>query len=341
MRRRLAVLAMFAIPTSIPAGAQLPDKAPSTVVEIGEIARQILYVPFYAGIERRYFAHQGITVDLQTTWGPERTATALHTGEVQVVLQGPESVIYTEGDPAFRKVKIFAGLVRTDGMFLVSREKLSMQHFRWEILKGKTVLARRATTTPGLFLEFALRNRGIDPSRDIEYRANIPVPARPRIWRSGMGDFAVFFEPEVSRLERDGKGYPVASIGREVGPVDYTVFMATEAYIRKNPAVIQGWTNAIHKALTWIANATPTEAAEAVATYFPRVGVGLLVRSIERYKTFGMWKTDPTISRKSIADLQSMMIESRVIDPDKRVSYEEVVEPRFAERAREEADKER
>jgi NitT/TauT family transport system substrate-binding protein len=208
-----------------------------------------------------------------------------------------------------------------------------MEKFRWESIKGKTLIGRYRASTPGLFLDFALRNRGIDPSGDIKLRADIAVPVRARIWRSGVGDFATFYEPQVTRLEQEGKGFPVASIGKEVGSVDFTVFIATETYLEKHPAVVQGWVNAVQKSLSWTTRTTPKEIASLVAHYFRRADEATLTRAIERYMSIDLWKTDPTISRKSVADLQSMMIESRVIDSDRRVAYERIVEPRFAEQA--------
>ena len=110
--------------------------------------------------------------------------------------------------------------------------------------------------------------------------------------------------------------------------------MTTTKYLDRNPAVIQGWANAIQKALTWVSNADPTEAAKLVARYFPDESPEMNAHAIRRYRKYRIWKLHPTISRKSIADLQSMMIDSRVINPEKRVPYEAIVEPKFADRAR-------
>ncbi len=56
---------------------------------------------------------------------------------------------------------------------------------------------------------------------------------------AGQGEYGIFLEPEAGELVRNGKGYIVASVGHEVGQVDYTVFTATDKYIRDNPKVIQ------------------------------------------------------------------------------------------------------
>ena len=80
---------------------------------------------------------------------------------------------------------------------------------------------------------------------------NVAIPARVGSWLAGQNQYAIFIEPDASQLELDGKAHFLASIGETVGPADYTSFMATDKYIRENPEVIQGWTNAIAKAMKW------------------------------------------------------------------------------------------
>ena len=332
---RTAFLACLALFLAVPiVSAQATKSKSLTAVRYAEIAREIQYLPVYVALEKGFFRDQGIKVDLRTTWGPDRTTTALVTGSADIVMQGPDSAVYLANDPSLAKVKMFAALSRTDGMFLISRKKIPMDKFDWATLKGTTVLGRRTTTTPGLFFEFVLRNRGIDPARDINYRSDIPVPALAELWRKGTGQFGIFFETEVTEFERKGIGFPVASIGQEAGSVDFTVFMTTDRYLARNPAVLQGWANAIQMALSWVANANPNAAAKLVARYFPDESPEVNATAIRRYRKYRIWKANPVISRKSIADLQSMMIDSRVINPEKRVAYEAIVEPKFAERAR-------
>ena len=148
------------------------------------------------------------------------------------------------------------------------------------------------------------------------------------------GDYALFFEPDVSRLSRQGLAYPVASIGHDIGQVDYTVFMASDAYIKKNPAVIQGWTTAIYKAQKWVKTAEATDAAKTVAKWFPKVEIGDIASAIERYRKFNIWKTEPTTYRPAIKALQDILVEGGVLKPEKRVAYESIVTTRFSEKAK-------
>jgi NitT/TauT family transport system substrate-binding protein len=151
---------------------------------------------------------------------------------------------------------------------------------------------------------------------------------------AGQNDYAIFLEPEASMMEKNGQGHVVASVGSEVGPVDYTVFTATDAYLKRNPAVAQAWTNAIVRAQKYVASAPATDLARAIAEYFPGMSQPELVVAIDRYRGIGLWKTSPLVERRAIDSLQDMLIASGVLDRAKRVTYEQVVDTEFAGKAR-------
>ena len=212
----------------------------TTKVKYAEVVRSVFYLPKYVAIANGYFRDQGIEVDMTTAWGGDKGTAMLLTGKVDVVLQGPETAIYVENGASPEKTKMFTAITATDGLFLMSREKMSMEQFKWAMIKGKTVMGWRPGSTPGLFLEYAMKKHGISPKKDIDHVTNIAIPARVGAWMVNKASFSVFFEPDVSKLSRQGIAYPVASVGKEVGPVDYTVFMATDSYIKQNPKIVQG-----------------------------------------------------------------------------------------------------
>ena len=110
--------------------------------------------------------------------------------------------------------------------------------------------------------------------------------------------------------------------------------MATDSYIKKNPKIIQGWTNAVYKAMKWIKTADAVDAAKRVSKWFPKVKIKDNASAIERYREFGIWKSDPTTHPKAISSLQDILIEGGVLKTNKRVSYERVVTTRFSEKAK-------
>lgn len=305
-----------------------------TKVKYAEVVRSVFYLPKYVALAKGYFKEQGIEVDMTTAWGGDKGTAMLLSGKVDVVLQGPETAIYVENGASPEKTKMFSAITATDGLFLMSREKMSMDQFKWNMIKGKMVMGWRPGSTPGLFLEYAMKKHGINPKKDVNHVTNIAIPARVGAWMSNKASFSVFFEPDVSRLSREGIAYPVASIGKEIGAVDYTVFMATDSYIKKNPKIIQGWANAVHKAQKWVQTADSTDAAKTIAKWFPKVKVEDIATAVDRYRKFGIWKTDPTTSPKAIADLQDILIEGGVLKKTQRVAYERVVTTQFSEAAK-------
>lgn len=333
---RAAVIAVLAGLGLVASPAFIGDASAQklTKIKYAEVVRSVFYLPKYVALSKGYFKEQGIEVDMTTAWGGDKGTAMLLAGRVDIVLQGPETAIYVENGASPEKTKMFSAITSTDGLFLMSRKKMAMKDFKWSMIKGKTVMGWRPGSTPGLFLEFAMKKYGINPKKDLNHVTNIAIPARVGAWMSNKASYSVFFEPDVSRLAREGVAYPVASIGHEIGPVDYTVFMATDSYIKKNPKIIQGWTNAIYKAQKWIQTAPADDAAKAIAKWFPKVNHGDIATAVKRYRQFGIWKSDPTTSRKAIEGLQDILIEGGVMKKTQRVKYESIVTTRFSETAK-------
>lgn len=314
--------------------AQSGSQETPTHVRLAEIARHEIFLPLYGALNKGFFRHQGLDVAHNITLGPDRTLAALLNGEADVALGGPDLAILSAIAAQDEKVKIIAGLSRFDGSFLVARNKIATDRFRWASIKGRPLMGWRSGSLPAVFLESALRTQHIEPRSDIDYRPDIPFPLRMRTWRDGRVDFATFYLTDAARLERNGEGYAVASIGAATGPSVYAVFLASTKYVRGHPDTIQKWVNAIQAALRWTADAPLDDLVSTAAKYLSRAAPADLTSAIRRYRPLDMWQTDPTVGRDAIDKVQTMMIQSDIMAPDKRVKYETVVEPRFAENAK-------
>lgn len=301
-------------------------------VRYEEVVRSVLYLPAYVALSQGYFREAGLDVSLKTSQGTDKGMAALLSGSADIVLIGPEASIYVANSESPVKPKIFCGLTATDGFLLVAREKPTGA-FAWNQIKGKAVMAFRPGSNPDVFLEAAIRKNGIDPKKDVKLVNNIGPAARTGAWLAGQNDYGIFLEPEATMLEKSGKGTVVASIGRTVGAVDYTVFTATDAYLKKNPGVAQAWTNAIVKAQKHVASAPAADLAKQIAEFFPTIAQADLVAAVERYRGIDLWKDNPTVERQAIKSLQDMLIASGVLDSAKRVTYEQVVVTDFSAKA--------
>ncbi len=329
-RRLAAALAVLA--AGLLMLSPLPAKAGSlTQVKYEEVIRSVFYLPSYLAFSKGYFKAQGLDVSMKTSWGSDKGTAALLSGNADIVLVGPETAVYIQKGESPEKVRIFCGLTATDGSMLVSRKKID--NFAWQDLKGKTIMSWRMGSMPALFFEHLLISNGIDPKKDVDILTNLAAPARHGAFAAGKGDFATFFEPDVSKMIDNGTAHYVTSVGREVGYVDYTAFMATQSFISKNPEIIQAWTNAIQKAQTYAMTADTNQIAKEVASFFPKIDVALIAQSVDRYRSLHILKTNPLVEKKAIDKLQDLLVEGGLLKTSDRVKYEDIVETRFAQKA--------
>lgn len=141
MKKKLISLLIIAVfVTSLLAGC----KKSSDLIEINltEVAHSIFYAPMYVAIEEGYFEEEGLKVNLVNGLGADKTMTAVLSGDADIGFMGSEASIYVYNEGAKDYVVNFAQLTQRAGNFLVSRD--SNEEFKWENLKGKTVIGGRA-----------------------------------------------------------------------------------------------------------------------------------------------------------------------------------------------------
>ena len=61
-------------------------------------------------------------------------------------------------------------------------------------------------------------------------------------------------------------------------------YFAKKSYIDSNPQIVQGFTNAVYKGLTWTKEHTSKEIAEVIQKFFPDTDLEMLANAIEQYK---------------------------------------------------------
>ena len=120
--------------------------------------------------------------------------------------------------------------------------------------------------------------------------------------RRGELDVAQMFEPYVSMSSRAGAG-DVLYAANSRGPTVYTTFLASRDSIRRNRAGFEAMVRATRRTLTWVAEHSAEELADAVAPYYPHVTHDLLARSLQRYWDAGLWARTPEVSREGFARL--------------------------------------
>lgn len=296
-------------------------------VKLGEVTRSLFYAPQYVAIENGYFEEEGLDVELQTTWGGDKTMTALLSDGIDVALVGSETSIYVYAQDSRDYAINFAQLTQTDGTFLVAKN--DYPNFTWDDVKGKSFLGQRIGGMPQMVGEFVLKKHGIDPHEDLDLSQNIDFANIPGAFVSGDYEFVQLFEPTASVLEKEGQGHVIASFGEESGNVPYTVFMAKKSFIEESEETIVKFTKAIYRAQQWVAENEPEEIARVLLPFFDDIELDILATSIERYKNQGSYAVDPILKEDDWQNLKDIMEEAGELPED--VPYEELVNTTIAE----------
>lgn len=301
--------------------------SPQKEVKIGEVTRSIFYAPLYVAIEEGFFEEEGLTIELTTIPGGDKTMTALLSDGIDVALVGAETSIYVAAQNPNEPVINFAQLTQTDGTFLVSREP--METFDWEMLKGSTFLGQRVGGMPQMAGEYVLKQHGIHPQEDLTLIQNIDFANIANAFASGTGDFVQLFEPTASVFEAQGVGHIVASFGEELGAIPYTAFMTKEKTLQ-NKELITSFTTALYKAQNWVYEQDAASVAASIAPYFEETEPALIEQVVERYRAQKSYATDPIIDEQEFQNLLNVMKEAGVLQAEP--NYEDLVDRSYADK---------
>lgn len=298
-------------------------------IRLNEVTHSIFYAPQYVALNLGFFEEEGLSIELINGQGADKVMTAVLSNQADIGFSGPEAAIYVYNEGKEDHAVVFAQLTKRDGSFLVGRQP--EPDFKWTKVKGKFIIAGRKGGVPEMTLEYVLKKHGIMPGVDVELDTSTQFALMAGAFTGGMGDYVALFEPVASTLEREGRGYIVASIGRDSGEIPYTAYYAKKSYIEKNPEIIQKFTNAIYRGQVWVDTHTPEEVAEALKDSFPDSDMDLLVTVVKRYKEQDTWCTDPIMKKESLDLLQEVMKTAGELE--KEAPYDKLVDNSFAEKA--------
>lgn len=305
------------------------DENGTKLVRLNEVTRSVFYAPQYVAIAQGYFKEKGIEVEITTGQGADKVMTAVLAGQSDIGFAGPEASIYVYNEGKEDHTQVFAQLTKRDGSFLVARDKTD--EFDWNQLKGKTVIPGRKGGVPYMTFEYVLKQKGINPSTDVNLDDSISFDLMSGAFAGGNAEYVTLFEPTASMTEEQGAGYIVASVGAEAGEIPYTAYFAKKSYIAKNEELIQNFTDAIYKGQKWTQEHSAKEIAELIKDFFPSTDVKMLENSIQRYKDIDAWNKTPVLTEEAFNKLQDVIEEAGELE--KRADYEKVVNNKYAEQS--------
>ena len=292
-----------------------------THITVAEVAHSVFYAPQYVAHGLGFFEEEGLDVEIVLTSGADNVMAAVLSGDADIGFSGSEATIYVYNGGEKDYVMTFAGLTQKDGSFLVSRFKYD--NFTLDDLKGKTVIGGRKGGMPEMTFEWALREHGIDPGKDLTIDTSVAFAAMEGAFIGGNGDFVTLFEPNATSVEKNGLGYVVAYIGDLGGKVPYTAYNARKSYIEKNPETIEKFTRAVNKGLEYVYSHSAEDVAKIVSEYFPDTSLSDMETIVNRYKEGDAWKKNITIDEDEWNHIQEIMEASSELD--KYVEYDKLI----------------
>lgn len=290
------------------------------------------YTPLAAGVALGHFRDAGLDVTAvpAATFG-KPTIDALLGGDIEISLGGLMRS-FELADRTGQIVVHFAEVCSRNGFFLLAREPRPA--FRWSDLVGKTVLSFAEAPTPWQCMLTVLRRHGVDPA-GVKIERHRPGPEAVAAFLAGTGDFLEQPQPVIERLLADGRGHLVASMGEATGPVPFSSYMTTPAFLAREPDVIARFTRATYQTQRWLASHGAGDIARAIAPAFPETELSLLERAVARYQGQGTWARDPLLRRDGYDYLERILLDGAFIRRGRR--YEDLVDTAVARQVMAEA----
>lgn len=279
-------------------------------IKIAEVTHSVFYAPLYVAIEEGYFNEENIDIKLILTPGADKVSAAVLSGDVQIGFAGAESAIYVYEKNEKDYLQIFSGLTKRDGQFILGRK--DKKDFSLKDLYGKEILVGRSSGMPALNFLNALKNEEIDKNK-IKINYNIDFASLSGAFIGNTGDYVNLFEPTALKLEKEGYGYVLQSIGLLSGEMPYTTFYARKSYIENNKEIIKSFTKAINKGLKFVKNNDEMKIAKSIYKQFPDLSLNDLSTIIKRYKDADSFLDSSYIEEKLLINLENLLIDNNLL----------------------------
>ena len=293
-----------------------------TKLTVWEPFRSIFYAPQWVSIHGGHFAAEGLEVEVKTAGGGVTTTGVLLDGGAVIGLGGiMRSLDVADRGGAF--LPHFAEVNSRNGFFLLGRSP----RFAWKDLVGKTVLSFAEAPTPWQCMLTVLRREGVDPA-SVRIERTRPADKAMAAFRDGYGDFLETGQPFTEALLADGAAHLAASMGEATGPVPFSSYMTTTAFLRDGRDTLVRFTRALSRAQRWIAQASAEEISAVIAPAFPGVDAELRRRAVARYKAQSTWAPHPVLNRAGYEYLQQILLDGAFIRGRHR--YEDLVDETIA-----------
>ena len=284
-------------------------------IYINEVTHSIFYAPFYAADNLGYFEDEGLTIKLTNGGGSNVSMTSLISGDSDIILAGPETVVYAENQGYKDQPQVFGQLTQTDGSFIVTRDpNITPENFDISDLVGETIIGGRAGGLPAMTLEYIIeKNYEIGTeSNQINLRTDVAFNnISSAFYEDENVKFCTLFEPTATNFVSE---YPefkivgsVADLLDENEAIPYTCFIAKQSYLKDHKDVAEKFLRAVVKAYNFLKNCYQTNnlnpVVDALKPSFTSMSDNDLKISVKQYFTIDAWTSNPEMSQASLSKL--------------------------------------
>jgi NitT/TauT family transport system substrate-binding protein len=292
-------------------------------VKLSENFRAVFYAPFYATHALGFYTAEGVEVELLNSPAPAAAAKGLLDGSIDISWGGPMRVMKARDEDPNSPMVCFCEVAARDPFFLVGKGDPSA--FRLTDLTRLKLGIVSEVPTPWLCLQHDLRLQGVDPAR-IDCVTGRTMADNLEALRKGELDVVQMFEPYVSMATGSGAA-DILYAANARGPTVYTTYLASRDSIRRNRAAFDAMVRATRRTLTWVAEHSGAELADAVGPFYPHVARELLTSSLQRYHDAGLWARMPDVSRQGFERLADSLKSGGFVS--RLHAYEDCVDQSF------------
>ncbi len=298
-------------------------------IRLNEVTHSIFYAPLYAAYNLGYFEDEGLDVTIESATGSDASMTALLSGSADIVLVGPETVVYSQGTQD--SPVVFGQLTQKDGSFFVSRD--DVQDFSIEDLRGTTIIGGRQGGMPAMTLEYIIEQAGLTigtntAAGEVNLRTDVSFPMIGSEFVTSGCEYCTLFEPTATNLEKEGNGYVLDAVGEFSGYLPYTVFATKQSFLEDKSEQAEKFLNAVYRGYQYIATQSSLKAAEALAPSFSGMSTEELQIAVEQYLSIDAWCSSPVMTEQSFQKM--MEIINSTSDTQYSATYSELVDNTIA-----------
>jgi NitT/TauT family transport system substrate-binding protein len=331
MLRRTFLAAAAAVLAAGPALAQgAPEKAS---VNLGVGGKPLLYyLPLTVAERKGFFKEEGLDVAINDFGGGAKSLQALVGGSVDVVTGAYEHTIRMQAKG--QDIVAVAELGRYPGIVIAVHKSKADQIKSAADLKGMKIGVTAPGSSTMLTAQYAMVKAGLKPT-DAAFIGVGGGASAVAAMKKGEIDAIAHLDPVISKLESDGDIKVLIDTRTEAGSKALwggsnpaAVLYMKRDFVEKNPNTTQRLTNALVKALKWLATAKPEDVAAVVPEEYHLGDKPLYMeavkKSLEGYSRDGV---------ASDAGMQSVLATLQALDPElssAKIDLAKTFDPKFA-----------